>query len=53
MRSAATSVAEAKTRAWEEFGEAIEEKRPDGFEKVLVHHPASEDGKAMHCQHGV
>ncbi|TWW54144.1 hypothetical protein D4764_0165650 [Takifugu flavidus] len=50
-RRAATAVAEAKTRAWEELDEAMENDFLDGFEKVLDHHLASEEGEAGHCQH--
>ena len=51
-RCVAMAVDEAKTRASGEFvrpwsGHGL----PDRFEKVLDHHPASEEGEAVHCQH--
>ncbi|KAK0146656.1 putative uncharacterized transposon-derived protein F52C9.6 [Merluccius polli] len=52
-RSAAVAVTEAKTRTWEEFGEGHGERLPDGFEEVLDHHPASQEGEAVHHQHCV
>ncbi|TWW60792.1 hypothetical protein D4764_05G0008820 [Takifugu flavidus] len=42
--SAATAVAEPKTQAWEEFGEAME----NDFRTASDHHQAFEEGEAMH-----
>ena len=43
-QNVAVAVSEAKTRAWEEFGEVIENDFLR-FEKVLNHHLASEKGE--------
>ncbi|KAK0154873.1 putative uncharacterized transposon-derived protein F52C9.6 [Merluccius polli] len=51
-RSAAVAVTEAKTRTWEEFGEAMENDFRTAS-KVLDHHTASQEGEAVHHQHCV
>nr|XP_049591160.1 uncharacterized protein LOC125978127 [Syngnathus scovelli] len=50
-RNAASAVAEAKTWAWEEFGEAMENDFRTASRKFLVHHPASREGETMQRQH--
>ena len=51
-RSAAAEVAEAKTRTWEEFGEAMENDFWTAS-KILDLHPMSQEGKAVRRQHWV
>ncbi|KAI3362750.1 hypothetical protein L3Q82_001644 [Scortum barcoo] len=51
-QAAARMVLEAKTRVWEEFGEAMEEDyRSDLEEEILANRPAPQKGEAVLCQH--
>ncbi|KAI3364645.1 hypothetical protein L3Q82_011429 [Scortum barcoo] len=50
--AAARTVLEAKTRVWEEFGEAaMEEDYRSAFEEILANRPAPQKGEAVLCQH--
>ena len=51
-RCVAVVVAEAMTRAWEKFGEAMKNVLQMAL-KRFNHHPASEEGEEVHCQHCV
>ncbi|KAI3374050.1 hypothetical protein L3Q82_022616 [Scortum barcoo] len=50
-QAAARMVLEAKTRVWEEFGEAMEEDYSVGLEEILANRPAPQKGEAVLCQH--
>ncbi|KAI3353576.1 hypothetical protein L3Q82_020098 [Scortum barcoo] len=50
-QAAARTVLEAKTRVWEEFGEAMEEDYRIRPRKILANRPAPQKGEAVLCQH--
>ncbi|KAI3369576.1 hypothetical protein L3Q82_024385 [Scortum barcoo] len=50
-QAAARTVLEAKTRVWEEFGEAMEEDYRSASKEILANRPAPQKGEAVLCQH--
>ncbi|KAI3370518.1 hypothetical protein L3Q82_025279 [Scortum barcoo] len=50
-QATARVVLEAKTRVWEEFGEAMEEDYWSGLEEILANRPAPQKGEAVLTQY--
>ena len=52
-RSAAQAVTEAKTRVWEEFGEAMEKRLAVRGKEILTNRPVAQEGKAEPFPHSL